>query len=485
MNIVVICSDTFRYDHLGFVKRQPVATPNLDRLARESAHFEDFWLCSFPTLVNRIEVFSGRTTFPLMDWGPQPYQFPVLAEIFKHHGFFTALVADNPHLMNDGFGFGRGFDFVKDVPGQAHDKFQPASTPMAPLPCPVEKLEPDAHRLERYRRNAHWYRQQGTNTTEQVFREAMQWLGRQDKKFFLWIDSFDPHEPWDAPESFREKYPRNQDGDEVIWPHAGKADRYSSADLANMSSLYKAEVTQTDFWIGQLLDHLDKQKRLDDTVVVFCSDHGYYFGEHGLLGKPLRQKIGIPIPIYEELGHLPLLLRHPQGIAAGKTISGICQPVDLVATLLELAGIPKIPWQQGESLVPQLHGRRGGRKFAVGGCHPRGGKVSCLSVWTDEWCLVYSPIAGLEKSELFHRASDPSNTKNVIAEHRDTAKEHFQLLCGWLDELGVPPARQQQLLHAKKFNRWEKLKHWFWQTGNRCSYFWNYRNYSRTQAGSD
>jgi arylsulfatase A-like enzyme len=480
MNIIVVCSDTFRYDHLGFVKRQPVATPNLDRLARESAHFEDFWLCSFPTLVNRIEVFSGRTTFPLMDWGPQPFHFPVLAEIFKHHGFTTGLVADNPHLMNDGFGFGRGFDFVKDVPGQAHDEFQPASTPMIPLPCAEEKLEPEPRRLERYRRNAHWYQQQGTNPTEQVFREAMQWLDRQEEKFFLWIDSFDPHEPWDAKKLFRDQYPRNEAGEDVIWPHAGKADRYSDADLENIRSLYKAEVTQTDHWIGELLDHLEKEKLLDDTIVVFCSDHGYYFGEHGLLGKPLRQKLGIPIPIYEELGHLPLLLRHPQGIAAGKTIPGICQPVDLIATILELAGIPKISWQHGVSLVPRLNGQRDGRKFAVGGCHPRGGKVSCLSVWTDEWCLVYSPIAGLENSELFHRLSDPTNVKNILAENRGVAQEHFHLLCGWLDGLGVPPARQRQLLHAEKFNRWEKFKHWLWMQRNRLSYFWNYRNYSRS-----
>ena len=126
MNIVVICSDTFRYDHLGFVGRQPVATPHVDALARESASFSDFQVCSFPTLVNRIEVFTGRPTFPLMDWGPLPFQFPVLAEVFKHHGFATALIADNLHLMKNGFGFGRGFDFVKKVPGQMHDHFQPA-----------------------------------------------------------------------------------------------------------------------------------------------------------------------------------------------------------------------------------------------------------------------------------------------------------------------------------------------------------------------
>jgi len=72
MNIIVICSDTFRYDHLGFVGRHPVLTPNLDRLARESASFSDFQLCSFPTVVNRIEVFTGRCAFPRVGWGRFP-----------------------------------------------------------------------------------------------------------------------------------------------------------------------------------------------------------------------------------------------------------------------------------------------------------------------------------------------------------------------------------------------------------------------------
>src|ERR1041385_6369460 len=198
-NVIVVCSDTFRYDHLGFLGLQDVRTPQLDALARESAHFTDFRLCSFPTLVNRIEVFSGRYTFPLIDWGPLPFQFPVLAEIFRRHGFVTALMVDNLHMMQKGYGFARGFDVVKHVPGQMHDHFQPASTPMIELSCPVEKLEARPNRLERYRRNAWWYRQQGTNTTECVFRETLRWLDQPPEKFFIWIDTFDPHEPWEAP----------------------------------------------------------------------------------------------------------------------------------------------------------------------------------------------------------------------------------------------------------------------------------------------
>lgn len=195
MNVIVICSDTFRYDHLGFLKRQPSLTPSLDRLASESAQFADFWLCSFPTLVNRMDVFTGRYSFPLFKWGPLPQQFPVLAEVFGRHGFETALISDNPHMNRPDFGFGRGFRFFKAVPGQIHDKFQPKSAPMIDLPCDAEKLGMETERLDQYRRNAWWYRQKGTTTTEQVFRAAMKWFAQPRKNFFLWIDAFDPHDP--------------------------------------------------------------------------------------------------------------------------------------------------------------------------------------------------------------------------------------------------------------------------------------------------
>jgi arylsulfatase A-like enzyme len=479
MNIVVICSDTFRYDHLGFLGRQPVRTPNLDRLAAESACFSDFQVCSFPTLVNRIEVFSGRYTFPLMDWGPLPFQFPVLAEVFRRNGFRTGLIADNLHLMQEGFGFGRGFDFVKNVPGQMHDHFQPPTAPMIELPCPEAKLEPPANRLARYRRNAWWYRQQGTNTTETVFRESMRWLDEAPAKFFLWIDAFDPHEPWDAPKQFVESYPWNQAGDAVFWPHSGKSDHYSEADLANMRTLYKGEVSQTDHWIGQLLDHLRRNNRLADTAILFCSDHGYYFGEHGLLGKPLKRRTAGPTTIYEELGHLPLLLRHPDGLSAGKTMDGLCQPPDLFPTLLELAGIPRVDWLQGNSLVPRLQGRAGRQTLAVGGCHPRKGNVSRLTVLTEEWCLIYSPAEGLAGSELYDRKKDPSQKINVIAEHGAVAEELFSHLRTWFDTLKVPPARQRQLLRAEHFNWWHRLQHRFWLWRNHRFYWRRFGSYDR------
>ncbi len=476
MNVIVICSDTFRYDHCSLVKQQEILTPNLDRLAADSATFTDFWLCSFPTLINRIEVFSGRHTFPLLDWGPLPYEFPVLSEVFKHHGFTTALVADNPHLFENDFGFDRGFDHVTHVPGQTYEHFQPPTTRRIDLPCPAEKLEPPERRLDRYRRNAYWYEQQGTNTTALTFQTAMNWLDKAPEKFLMWIDAFNPHEPWDAPSEFLKPYPWNDVGDAVIWPKSGYANQYSDADVHNMRSLYRAEVSQVDFWLGSLLERLRTTGLLMNTAVLFCSDHGYYFGEHGLLGKPMR--IDKPTPIYDELGHIPLLIRHPERLAAGKTISGLCQPPDLFATALDLAGIPSAPWVLGNSLVPRLRGQSGGQIFAVGGCHPHKGRVSCLSVVTDEWFLLYSPKNGLDGSELYHVPSDSTQTQNVIAQHCDIAQQLFNTLSTWLDSLDVPAARKQQLLHNAPFTPWNKLQHRASIWRKRRFYSRHFRNYS-------
>jgi arylsulfatase A-like enzyme len=481
MNVIVFCSDTFRYDHLGFLSRQQVFTPQLDQLARESACFNDFHLCSFPTLVNRIEVFTGRYTFPLIDWGPLPYQFPALAEVFKHHGFTTALIADNPHLMKEGFGFGRGFDFAKDVPGQIDDHFQPESTPMIELPCAVEKLEPRPRRMDRYRRNAYWYRQQGTTTTETVCREALRWLEQRPEKFFLWIDCFDPHEPWEAPRQFLERYPWDPQGDAVFWPRDGNASFYSEADLANMRSLYRAEVSQIDHCVGALIEQLRQTKLLDQTTLIFCSDHGYSFGEHGLVGKLFKREMKRSPRIYEELGHIPLLVRHPAGLAAGQTLEGLCQPPDLFATALDLAGIARVSWAQGNSLLPRLKGEPGTQRYAVGGLHPRKGKINCLTVWSDEWSLIYSPEKELAGSELYHRRNDPSQSDNVIANHRGVAEAHFAFLCSWLEGLGVSPQRRRQLLYAGRFGWLGNLKHRFWLLRNHAAYLWRYRDYALTQ----
>ncbi|HTS17150.1 MAG TPA: sulfatase [Verrucomicrobiae bacterium] len=477
MNVLILCSDTFRYDHLGYLKRQQVYTPNLNSFASESATFSDFWLSSFPTLVNRIDVFTGRFAFPFYKWGPLPREYPVLSEIFTRHGFATAMFADNFNFFRRGHDYERGFAHSRRIRGQCHDPILPRSAPMADLPCPADRMGLPQDRLERYRRNARMFQEQGRNSPAQLFGSVIDWFQDPPNKFFVWIDAFDPHEPWDAPKDFQRHYPHDPNGTVIPWPKGGPASEYSPAELLNMRNLYKAEATEIDFWFGKLLDVLRNKGLLENTAVIFCSDHGFYFGEHNLIGKPVR--MAKRTAIYEELGHIPLVIRHPKGLSAGRAISGLAQPLDLFPTALELAGIPRVPWTQGHSLVPRLEGAPSPQQFAVSGYHPHRGRASCITVTTKDWALMHSPTPDLQPSELYHMPTDPLHTRNVVHDNPDAVRELFGLVDHWLDDLGVPASRKRQLLHNAPFTLWHKLAYKCWVTSNRVSYWKNYRRYAR------
>jgi arylsulfatase A-like enzyme len=247
--------------------------------------------------------------------------------------------------------------------------------------------------------------------------------------------------------------------------------------MANMRSLYRAEVTQTDRWVGELMEQLRNRKLLENTAVLFLSDHGHYFGEHNMVGKFMKKGADRPSTIYEEVGHIPLLVRHPEGMAAGRRIGGLCQPQDLMPTLLDLAGLPAAPWTEGHSLVPRLRGDKAAQNFAVGGSHPHNGALTCLTAWTDEWCLVYSPITGLEQAELYHRPTDFGHTANVIESNCEAAKHLYDLMVSWFVKLGIPEARQRQMMHNADFGWTDKLRHKIWMFGNGLKYVTRYARY--------
>ena len=102
------------------------------------------------------------------------------------------------------------------VRGQAHDKFQPRSATISDLPCPEQKIDIRPSNLQRYQRNRHWYQQHGTDPATTLFQAIIEWLNDPPDRFFLWVDTFDPHEPWDAPAEFLKPYPWNRKGDTVL-----------------------------------------------------------------------------------------------------------------------------------------------------------------------------------------------------------------------------------------------------------------------------
>jgi arylsulfatase A-like enzyme len=218
---------------------------------------------------------------------------------------------------------------------------------------------------------------------------------------------------------------------------------------------YCGEVTMVDTWFGYFMRHVENLGLLKNTLVIFTSDHGYYFGEHGgIVGKMIfakDKKTGRPMtgiwtlsPFYEEVTHTPLLIYMP-GIKP-TTYGGLTSAVDLMPTVMEAMG-QKIPSRvEGKSLLPMIKNTSlPGRDYVIS-AHPfiNAGetlrsiddfprlteKDSTATVTTSEWALLYNTELGL--SELYNLKSDPHQLKNIIKEHPDKARELHQLLVKYM-----------------------------------------------------
>ena len=186
-----------------------------------------------------------------------------------------------------------------------------------------------------------------------VAREADRWLRDiRDKKrpFMLWVDSFDPHEPWDPPSIWKKEpcpYDPDWKGNPIMlaeWPHV--EGRITDEECAHIRALYAENIELVDKKIGKLLDSIRDQGLWDETLIIITSDHGQPMGK-GEHGHGIMRKCR-PWP-YEELVHVPLMMHIP-GIEGGKRIKGFVQNVDIAPTILEALGYLEDFGAQGGAL---------------------------------------------------------------------------------------------------------------------------------------
>lgn len=440
MNLIVLMCDTFRRDHLGCYGNGGIRTPRLDRLAAESVVFDQAFSGSFPTLPCRSECFTGRITFPYVDWGALPFQYPTLAETLAAHHYTCTILGDNLQVMKFGLHYDRGFHNRIWIRGQTYDPLVPP-TVAASLPCAPERLK-SPERMKQYARNVSLRRGEEDYFAPQVMRAAMDWIEREHRKcrFFLWIDCFDPHEPWDPPQADVDLYDPGYSGETIHHPLYGPwQGRYTPAEMEHIRALYRGEVTMVDRWIGKLLDHIDHLGLRDDTALVFLSDHGIYLGDRGLIGKMRGDDRKLSIngwPTYTELSSIPMFWRVP-GLPAGRR-SALAHPGDLAPTLLELAGVPAPGSFRARSLAPVLRGQNeGDRPVAVSSWPFKRGEAKRPSVVrSHEWSYVFWR-ADLEP-ELYHRPTDPGEVRNVYREHRGVAREMHARYVEFLREQEAP-----------------------------------------------
>ena len=240
--------------------------------------------------------------------------------------------------------FHTGFDTWQWIRGQESDPYLggPRSSSCPKLHMPPELWNPEYDwAMRTYMMNTQYFQTEDDYFAAQVVAASVQWLQQNamNEPFMLWVEMFDPHEPWDAPPRFQKMYRDDYGFERFLFGYGfsrrtpGPAGRsILPAYLPVLRDLYAAEVTYVDHCIGRLLEAMEKMKLLDDTIVVFTTDHGTHLGEQGYIQKH-------PELLNSLVMHLPLIIRHPERSTAGKRVDGLVSAIDYAPTFCHMLGI--------------------------------------------------------------------------------------------------------------------------------------------------
>ena len=447
-NVVMIVADTVRSDYLG-IHGGHVHTPNLDALARRSINFRRHQIASFPTLPARADFLTGQYALTGIGWGPLPAGMPNVPQLLQNHAITTAGVVDTPFFRIKGYNWDRGFDFFYDlelqqVGQQTQDPRHRNPTKLVPEPWVTEF-------------------DHAAPQTMTLAEQCLEQLIDRDR-FFLYVDTWDPHEPWDAPDWYIKRYKPDYDGREVTPPYGKYLDHgLTDDDLETARAMYSGKLTMVDHWIGRLLDRIDSMGLSNDTAILFTTDHGFYFGERdGQLGKMIRgpssedgEHRWARSPLHAELTDVPLFIHIP-----GKTARDeirLSSAMDIAPTITALFGIEDQDWMLGRSLLDYVASEDAPAQDIAISAMPLGvpGRASVAVVddvtrgiveWqpitatSGDWTLLFATWN--DPIELYNIAADPRQLDNVADGSPDIVRDlHSKLMA----ELVRAGADEEQL----------------------------------------
>ena len=431
-NVVLVIIDSLRKDHVGAYGNDWIRTPTLDALAKESLRFSQAYPESIPTICARRAIHTGKRTWPFRDWVPPqgediilqgwqpiPNDQTTLAEMMQAAGYGTYFVTDNMHQYKPSYNFHRGFDAYDFFRGQTTDNYQPIWTyPEDKVNQALLKGNIPAMRgqMRQYFANVQHRQKEEDWFAPQVFTRASEVLETVSKggPFFLTVDAYDPHEPWDPPEEYVKMYddePYNlKEPFSVIY---GPSDYLLDRELERMRARYSAELTMRDRWLGRLLDKMEELGLLENTLLVLLSDHGVAHGEHGFTGKPDNV-------LWSEVTDIPFMIRHPGGKGAGKTSEYYASTHDVTPTILGFLDIEPEQQLDGQDLSPTLVGEEPeeSRPYFTLGYNDH--------VWArDDRYLMFSLNDGSD-AKLYDLQTDPEQRNDIAADEPDIVKRMFE-----------------------------------------------------------
>ena len=444
MNVIMIMSDSMRYDHVGCNGSEWIRTPNLDTFAARATVFENAYCGSFPTIPNRTDIYTGTWTFPRRGWGPLLPEDRTLPAFLGANGFRTAFVFDTPHINKANMI--RDWQQFEWIRGQEADRISIAGDSDGSTMHPTRPmvLDPDKNhhkiRSQSYSNTLH-RRFESDYSSLKTFSAAEKWLEYNYDKgdFFLSIDAFDPHEPWDPPFWYADMYDPDYNDDPVVTiPYYQYCDHWTPEQIRHTRALYAGEVTMVDRAFGAFLSKVESMGLLDETIIIFMSDHGHLLGEHGRFGKSNRDRKVLGAndnryaegewPLYREVSQINMMIAIPG--AEGQRRDEMAQPVDIFPTVCDFLGVEQPSQLEGASLMPVVGtGSPDGATASSGGA-PNGpgrrfaitsGEKMDMAVVTDgSWSLHFNPTG--ERVELYNLTADPGEAQNVYPDDAEPAR---------------------------------------------------------------
>ena len=357
-NVVVLLLDSLNRHEIGAYGGTNFDTPNLNRLSERAITFTNHHTGSLPCIPARHDLLVGAWDFLWRPWGSiELWEEPITASL-RRRGVITQLITDHPHLFEVG-----GENYHTDFTAWAYERGH-ESDPWKTRPDPSWLGTPTYGRGHTHYDNSRGYfRGEEDFPGPRTMQATARWLlddapahRAKGEPFFLFVDEFDPHEPFDTPEQWASRYDDTWEGAHLTWPpyavDALKNGVITERDAVQIRAQYGGKLSMIDHWLGKVLDALDATNAWEDTVVILTTDHGHYLGDRDVYGRDVWGKPGVPV--YKPLGHIPLMVAWPGQPAATSNV--LTTSTDIHATIADVFDAPISHVAHGSSLAPVITG---------------------------------------------------------------------------------------------------------------------------------
>jgi arylsulfatase A-like enzyme len=395
-NVILISIDTLRADHFGCYGYEKNTTPNIDEFAKDSVLFKETIAQAPSTLPSHASIFTSLIPTHHGTFISRKTQIPreliTMPEILKENNY-TTISYNGGGQVSAKFGFDSGFDIYESWPSKNIIK---------------------ENFIQKVNKSINWMNENNEN------------------KFFLFLHTFEVHIPYTPKKEYLELLEKDYSGNlsinisrTLLNKINNRKIKMNEEDKQHIINAYDAEIYSMDYSFGKLIDFLKQEGLYDSTIIIFTSDHGEEFNEHGYMGLHSHA-------LYDEQLKVPLIIKFPKSTYASEIINKQVRSIDILPTLLDILNVRSLDSFEGISLINMINSENI-ELFAISQQDVPTEKIP-TTIRTKKWKLY--------NERLFDLETDP-------LEKRDVSKE-YPLIKKYLVENLNKTLQQKENISAEK-----------------------------------